>query len=175
MQYWPVASRELLERHTMTNRAMTNRAATNRAATDRTSARRPRIDWSGVPLIDYSIRDSFQRAGLQKLGVTTTAITHLVPSVEAYCQSVVTDFLGSEEPDNEHKDEWRDHRKRVQSVCPGIEQRTRALSRLDRYTSTQGDPLDTWFLGAFTCSRGGRRRRGLARKTSSNSIGSEQT
>jgi hypothetical protein len=23
------------------------------------------------------------------------------------------------------------------------------LSRLDRYTSTQGEPLDTWFLGAF--------------------------
>lgn len=88
MQYWPVASRELLERHTMTNRAVTNRAATNRAATDRTSARRPRIDWSRVPLIDYSIRDSLQRAGLQKLGVTTTPITHLVPSVEAYNAAV---------------------------------------------------------------------------------------
>lgn len=45
--------------------------------------------------------------------------------------------------DNEHKDEWRDHRKRVQSVCLGIEQLTRVPPRLDRYTSTQGEPHDT--------------------------------
>lgn len=54
----------------------------------------------------------------------------------------------------------------------GIEQRTRALSRLDRYTSTQGEPLDTRFLGGV-CWPWGRCRRGLARNTSINTFGSE--
>lgn len=55
---------------------------------------------------------------------------------------------------NERKDEWRDHRKRVQSVCLGIEQWTRVLSRLDRYTSTQGDPLTSDSKGFLLFSNG---------------------
>lgn len=67
IRYWPVASRELLDRHRDEGGA---------------------VRWSSVPQIDYSIRDSTQRTALAALGVTTPAITHLVPSVQAYNAAV---------------------------------------------------------------------------------------
>ncbi|WP_044495771.1 ArgP/LysG family DNA-binding transcriptional regulator [Nesterenkonia massiliensis] len=67
IRYWPVASRELLDRHREEGGA---------------------VRWASVPQIDYSIRDSTQRTALAALGVTTPAITHLVPSVQAYNAAV---------------------------------------------------------------------------------------
>ncbi|GAA4912982.1 ArgP/LysG family DNA-binding transcriptional regulator [Nesterenkonia rhizosphaerae] len=67
IRYWPVASRELLDRHRDEGGA---------------------VRWASVPQIDYSIRDSTQRTALAALGVTTPAITHLVPSVQAYNAAV---------------------------------------------------------------------------------------
>lgn len=67
IRYWPVASRELLDRHRDSGGA---------------------VRWASVPQIDYSIRDSTQRTALAALGVTTPAITHLVPSVQAYNAAV---------------------------------------------------------------------------------------
>lgn len=71
MRYWPVASQEMLTRHRYQEGPQTGQ-----------------IDWSQVPQIDYSIRDSTQRTALERLGVTTPSITHLVPSVQAYNQAV---------------------------------------------------------------------------------------
>lgn len=66
MRYWPVASAELLDRH---------RGADGG------------VDWARVPQVDYSIRDSLQRSGLRRLGVSPR-VTHLIPSVEAYNAAV---------------------------------------------------------------------------------------
>ncbi|MCC2028032.1 hypothetical protein KEC56_00560 [Microbacterium sp. YMB-B2] len=85
--------------------------------------------------------DSHSRVGRHRAALTTAVVTLTPLRYRLIIRTAVNV--------NEHKDEWRDHRKRVQRVCPGIEQRTRALSRLDRYTSTQGEPLDSWFLGAL--------------------------
>lgn len=62
MRYWPVASAELLDRHRDDDGA---------------------VDWARVPQVDYSIRDSLQRSGLRRLGVSPR-VTHLIPSVEAF-------------------------------------------------------------------------------------------
>lgn len=62
MHYWPVASAELLDRHRDDDGA---------------------VDWARVPQVDYSIRDSLQRSGLRRLGVSPR-VTHLIPSVEAF-------------------------------------------------------------------------------------------
>ncbi|GAB3849365.1 LysR family transcriptional regulator ArgP [Nesterenkonia populi] len=67
MRYWPVASAELLDRHRRDDGA---------------------VDWVRVPQVDYSIRDNTQRAALAGLGVGTPAVTHLVPSVQAYNAAV---------------------------------------------------------------------------------------
>lgn len=67
MRYWPVASTELLDRH---------RSASGE------------VDWQRVPLVEYGIRDSLQRTGLRRLGVSVTPTTHMVPSVEAYNAAV---------------------------------------------------------------------------------------
>ncbi|MDZ5077139.1 ArgP/LysG family DNA-binding transcriptional regulator [Nesterenkonia sp. HG001] len=67
MRYWPVASAELLDRHRDADGAIT---------------------WERVPQVDYSIRDSLQRTGLRRLGVTAPRVTHLIPSVEAYNAAV---------------------------------------------------------------------------------------
>lgn len=67
IRYWPVASSELLDRHR------------NDAG---------EVDWVQVPQIDYSIRDATQRTALERLGVRTPAITHLLPSVQAYNSAV---------------------------------------------------------------------------------------
>ncbi|GAB3192949.1 ArgP/LysG family DNA-binding transcriptional regulator [Nesterenkonia suensis] len=67
MRYWPVASAELLDR---------SRDADGM------------VQWERVPLVDYSIRDSLQRTGLRRLGVTAPRVTHLIPSVEAYNAAV---------------------------------------------------------------------------------------
>ena len=67
MRYWPVASTELLDRHRRTDGS---------------------VDWQHVPLVDFSIRDRLQRTGLRQLSVTDPAVTHLVPSVEAYNAAV---------------------------------------------------------------------------------------
>ncbi|GAA1810864.1 ArgP/LysG family DNA-binding transcriptional regulator [Nesterenkonia flava] len=67
MRYWPVASAELLDRH---------------------RGEDGKVQWARVPQIDYSVRDSTQRTALAALGVTTPAITHLVPSVQAYNAAV---------------------------------------------------------------------------------------
>lgn len=67
IRYWPVASSELLDRH---------------SDDDGT------VDWARVPQIDYSIRDSTQRTALKRLGVTSPAVTHLLPSVQAYNAAV---------------------------------------------------------------------------------------
>lgn len=66
MRYWPVASAELLDRHRGDDGA---------------------VDWARVPQVDYSIRDSLQRSGLRRLGVSPR-VTHLIPSVEAYNAAV---------------------------------------------------------------------------------------
>ncbi|GAA3063829.1 MULTISPECIES: ArgP/LysG family DNA-binding transcriptional regulator [Actinomycetes] len=66
MRYWPVASEELLDRHRRSDGV---------------------VDWERVPQVDYSIRDSLQRSGLRRLGVTPR-VTHLIPSVEAYNAAV---------------------------------------------------------------------------------------
>lgn len=67
MRYWPVASTELLDRHRGSDGA---------------------VDWEQVPLVEFGIRDSLQRAGLRRLGVAGTPTTHMVPSVEAYNAAV---------------------------------------------------------------------------------------
>lgn len=67
MRYWPVASTELLDRHRSASGA---------------------VDWYRVPRVDYSIRDATQRTALQRLGVSSPAVTHLVPSVQAYNSAV---------------------------------------------------------------------------------------
>jgi len=67
MRYWPVASTELLDRHRSADGV---------------------IDWERVPLVEYGIRDSLQRGGLRRLGVSGTPTTHMVPSVEAYNAAV---------------------------------------------------------------------------------------
>lgn len=67
IRYWPVASSELLDRHR-----------------DETGE----VDWAQVPQIDFSTRDSTQRTALQRLGVSTPAVTHLLPSVQAYNSAV---------------------------------------------------------------------------------------
>lgn len=67
MRYWPVASAELLDRH-------------------RTES--GTVDWPQVPRIDYSIRDATQRTALERLGVSSPAVTHLLPSVQAYNAAV---------------------------------------------------------------------------------------
>jgi hypothetical protein len=69
--------------------------------------------------------------------------------------------------------------------CPETGERvprngTRALSRLDRYTSTQGEPLDTWFLRVSAISRRDSLSRPCqqaikARRLPSNTIRSEWT
>ncbi|WP_010524990.1 ArgP/LysG family DNA-binding transcriptional regulator [Nesterenkonia sp. F] len=66
MRYWPVASAELLDRHRGGDGV---------------------VDWARVPQVDYSIRDSLQRSGLRRLGVSPR-VTHLIPSVEAYNAAV---------------------------------------------------------------------------------------
>lgn len=67
MRYWPVASSELLDRH--------RDAAGN-------------VMWHQVPRIDYSIRDATQRTAMERLGVSSPPITHLLPSVQAYNSAV---------------------------------------------------------------------------------------
>lgn len=66
IRYWPVASTELLDRHRDASGA---------------------VDWSRVPQIDFSTRDATQRNALARLGVTP-AVTHLLPSVQAYNAAV---------------------------------------------------------------------------------------
>ncbi|WP_120006603.1 ArgP/LysG family DNA-binding transcriptional regulator [Nesterenkonia muleiensis] len=66
IRYWPVASTELLDRHR-----------------DDTGS----VDWAQVPQIDFSTRDSTQRNALARLAVTP-AVTHLLPSVQAYNAAV---------------------------------------------------------------------------------------
>ena len=39
-------------------------------------------------MVDYSIRDSLQRTALQRVGVDSPRVTHLIPSVEAYNAAV---------------------------------------------------------------------------------------
>lgn len=67
MRYWPVASAELLDRH-------------------RADDGSP--NWQEIPVVDYSIRDSLQRTALQRVGVDSPRVTHLIPSVEAYNAAV---------------------------------------------------------------------------------------
>ena len=67
MRYWPVASAELLDRHRDDS---------------------GEVAWGQVPRIDYSIRDATQRTALERLGVSSPPVTHLLPSVQAYNSAV---------------------------------------------------------------------------------------
>ncbi|NDK32536.1 ArgP/LysG family DNA-binding transcriptional regulator [Nesterenkonia haasae] len=62
IRYWPVASSELLDRHRGDD---------------------GEVDWARVPQIDFSVRDATQRNALARLSATP-AVTHLLPSVQAY-------------------------------------------------------------------------------------------
>ena len=66
IRYWPVASGELLDRYRGPSGT---------------------VDWAQMPQIDFSTRDSTQRNALARLRVTP-AVTHLLPSVQAYNAAV---------------------------------------------------------------------------------------
>ncbi|MDO5493070.1 MAG: ArgP/LysG family DNA-binding transcriptional regulator [Nesterenkonia sp.] len=72
MRYWPVATRELVDRSTSAG----------------VSGGEGVADLSRMPRLDFSVRDPLQRAGLSRVGVDRTPVTHLIPSVEAYNASV---------------------------------------------------------------------------------------
>lgn len=79
MRYWPVATRELVDRF-RTDRGTDGADGGAEGATG--------IDLARLPRLDYSVRDPLQRTGLTRVGVERTPVTHLIPSVEAYNASV---------------------------------------------------------------------------------------
>ncbi len=93
MRYWPVATRELVDRYRSADvaggpGALGGSSGTGALGGPSGSGGPGGLELARMPRLDFSVRDPLQQAGLTRVGVDRPAVTHLIPSVEAYNAAV---------------------------------------------------------------------------------------